>query len=233
MSTPISAVSAVNSAPPVSAVDLAPPVSAAHHRSLKEVDVLFTSTNPEKAKFWQKRTEESGISIKTDNIEVPEIEDGWNAVIVDKTDKIRSEVIRRGILKSTIAISEDTTLEGGPFDFPGSGTKKTIRAFKGKLDELFQLMGCEKCVFRCSVGVIFPSGETEIHTATTQGRLVKKRSAAEGCSGEGLINTQFVPSDDPDGRTLSQMPWDDMKRYNPRGKAIVMALAAIEKKFSF
>ena len=201
--------------------------------SLNGVDIIFTSTNDEKVDFWKKVTAEVGIQLKVTNVEVPEIEGDGTAVIEDKTDKVRSQLERDGILGNTILISEDATIEGGPYKYPGSGTKKTIRAFKGKLHELMKVMECDECEFRCSVGVIFPSGETEIITATTQGRFVKKRSAAEGCSGKGLINTQFVPSDDPDGRTLSQMPWEDMKQYNPRGKAISMALAAIRKKFSF
>ncbi len=197
------------------------------------MNVLFTSTNPDKVGFWTKRLAEEGIPVEILNIPVPEIEDDeWKNVIEDKISKVQQRLEALGI-SGTITISEDAIIEGGPHKYPGTGTKKTIRAFKGKLHELFEMMGSPECEFRCSVGLTFPSGEPEFFTATTKGRFVEKRSKEDGCNNVGLINTQFVPSDDPKGRTISQMSWEDEKRYNPRGKVIDMVLEALRKKYSF
>ena len=200
---------------------------------LSSVNVLFTSSNPDKVGFWKRCFAEEGIPVEILNIPVTEIEDDdWQKVIEDKTSKVLQCLEARGI-SGTIAISEDAIIEGGSYKYPGTGTKKTIRAFKGKLNELFKLMGCPECEFRCSVGLTFPSGEPEFITATTKGSFVEKRSKEDGCNNVGLINTQFVPSDDPKGRTISQMSWEDEKRYNPRGKVIAMTLEALRKNYSF
>jgi len=208
--------------------------------TLEGVDFTLLSTNPDKLMDFKEGVAAVGFAATTGiEFEVPEIQAGWEALIVDKAAKQFSELIQQGIgSENAIQCCEDTGIECGKhpkkLPVPGYATKDFIKMCAGNLHHLPALVGGDRdVVYRCSAVIRLPSGETITITATTLGYFVEKRSKEYGCSGKGLIDTQFVPYDDPEQRTISQMPLADRMKYHPRFKLILLIIEELRKRYSF
>jgi len=196
--------------------------------------LLFTTTNTDKVADFKIGFGDLGLPIDTVEIDVPEIQADWLDLIQDKAGKVEASLSKEDLM-NTFTITEDTVFECGKEKIPGPATKKFIKACAGKLHMIPPLLKCgaTQVVYRCSASVRLPNGETIALTAITVGHFVEKRTKEEGCSGKGLIDTQFVPDDDPDQRTISQMPLADRMKYHPRFKLIRLIIEELQKRFSF
>jgi inosine/xanthosine triphosphate pyrophosphatase family protein len=198
-----------------------------------DLQMVITTINPDKAEDFLNAFSELGIPIQNKEIDVNEIQADWKKLTGKKAKRTMRKLKKLGFdVKGKIFLVEDTSLECGEPDpkklpVPGHSTKDFIKRCSGRLHHITPLVGSPKVTYRCTCAIVLPTGEVIICTATTEGFFVEKRD------GKGLIDTQFVPHDDPEQRTISQMPLEHRMIYHPRFKLCRLVIEELQKRFSF